>query len=344
MFPNFRLHVLIVATVIMALGALPAATPARAQATQNYLLATASTGGTYYPVGVALATLIKVKLQPKKKINMSAINSAGSGENIKLLRTGEVQFAILQGLYGAYARRGTGPLATSGPQKHLRAITMLWANVEHFVIETRFVKTGTMADIAGLKGQGAALGAKNSGTLGSNRTILGNLGYNIKRDFKLVYRGYGPSVSAMRNHQVSLISTPAGAPVSALIAAFAGMGPGAIRVLDFTDAEMKKANGKFGDLWTRYTVPANIYPGQTKPIKTIAQPNFLAVRSDVPAETIYQITKTIYDNLVFLKSIHRATRVMALKRAIAGLPLPLHPGAARFYAEKGITIPANLKQ
>ena len=64
---------------------------------RNYLMATASTGGTYYPVGVALSTLIKVKLQPSQKIGMSAINSAGSGENIKLLRDNEVQFAILQG-------------------------------------------------------------------------------------------------------------------------------------------------------------------------------------------------------------------------------------------------------
>jgi TRAP transporter TAXI family solute receptor len=339
----FHRQMLIAATIFTMLGTLPAiAAPAQA-AQQNYLLATASTGGTYYPVGVALATLIKVKLQPKQKINMSAINSAGSGENIKLLRTGEVQFAILQGLYGAYARRGTGPLASSGPQKHLRSVTMLWANVEHFVVRKDFVWTGTMADIAGLKGEGAALGAKNSGTLGSNRTILSNLGYNIDRDFKLFYAGYGPSVSALNNRRVNLISTPAGAPVAAVTAAFASLVPGSIQVLDFTDEEMKRANGKFGDLWTRHVIPSNIYPGQTKPIRTIAQPNFLAVRNDVPEETIYQITKTIYNNLGFLKVIHRATRVMSLKRAIAGLPLPLHPGAARFYKEKGISIPSNLK-
>jgi len=68
---------------------------AQARAAGDYLLATASTGGTYYPVGVALSTLIKVKLLPKQKINLSAINSAGSGENIKLLRDNETQFAIL---------------------------------------------------------------------------------------------------------------------------------------------------------------------------------------------------------------------------------------------------------
>ena len=103
-------------------------------ADRSYLLATASTGGTYYPVGVALSTLVKVKLQPKQKIGMSAINSAGSGENIKLLRENEVQFAILQGLYGAYAWQGTGPIENEGPQKNLRAVTMLWQNVEHYAV------------------------------------------------------------------------------------------------------------------------------------------------------------------------------------------------------------------
>ena len=99
----------------------------RAEGSRSYLLGTGTTGGTYYPVGVAIATLVKVKvkLEPKAKIAMSAITSAGSGENLKLLREDQVQFAILQGLWGAHARAGSGPLANVGPQEHLRGISML---------------------------------------------------------------------------------------------------------------------------------------------------------------------------------------------------------------------------
>ena len=101
----------------LALAAVTAApllaAPANAQEEKNYILATASTGGTYYPVGVAIATLTKVKLQPGQKIGMSAISSAGSGENVRLLREGEAQFAILQGLYGYYAATGTGDQGVS---------------------------------------------------------------------------------------------------------------------------------------------------------------------------------------------------------------------------------------
>ena len=140
------------------------AAPAAQAEEASYILATASTGGTYYPVGVALSTLVKVKLEPSEKIGMSAISSAGSGENIRLLREGEAQFAILQGLYGYYAATGTGPLAESGPQDNLRSVTMLWQNVEQFVVSSDVATTGTMADMVALKGEAMALGAQSSET------------------------------------------------------------------------------------------------------------------------------------------------------------------------------------
>ena len=172
MMTRIRQFMFVVAAVAMLLGPI---TTAEAAEERNYLLATASTGGTYYPVGVALSTLVKVKLQPKQKIGMSAINSAGSGENIKLLRENEVQFAILQGLYGSYAWNGTGPIASEGPQKNLRSVSMLWQNVEQFVVLADKAKTGTISDLEALQGERMALGKKNSGTLGSNTVILGNL-------------------------------------------------------------------------------------------------------------------------------------------------------------------------
>lgn len=310
------------------------------QAEGDYLMATASTGGTYYPVGVALSTLIKVKLQPKHKINMSAINSAGSAENIKLLRDNETQFAILQGLFGSYAWNGTGPVEKDGPQKDLRAVSMLWQNVEHFVIDSEFVKSGTVDDLQPLKGKSAAFGKKNSGTIGSNRKILSNLGFDLDKDFSLFYGGYGPSASALQDGKVDIINTPAGVPVGALTKLFAARGND-VTLLNFTPAQAKQADGGL-NLWTPYLIPAGTYPGQTKDVNTIAQPNFLAVRSDISEDDVYMITKTIYENLGFLQAIHKATNAMALEKAIAGLPMPLHPGAARYFKEAGLSIPAEL--
>lgn len=307
---------------------------------QNYLLATATTGGTYYPVGVALATVTKVKLQPKYRIGMSAINSAGSAENVKLLRDNEAQFAILQGLFGYYAWNGKGPVEADGPQTNLRSLTMLWQNVEHFVVTEDYAKTGTIEDMMGLKGKKVSMGKKNSGTIGSNRVLMGNLGIDIDQDMDLVYLGYGPSADALQNGQIEAMSTPAGVPVSGVTRALAALGKDAV-VLGFNDEQLEKADGGLG-LWTRYVIPENTYPGQAEQIPTIAQANFLAVRADVDEEAVYLITKTIYENLSFLQNIHKATEAMSLDSALAGLPMPLHPGAVRFFKEAGLKIPAEL--
>ncbi len=306
---------------------------------RSYILATASTGGTFYPVGVALATLAKVKLEPTTGLALSAINSAGSGENVKMLREDEAQFAILQGLYGAWAWEGEGQLKDAGKQEYLRSVSMLWQNVEQFVVRSDYAETGTISDLSGFEGRKFSIGKKNSGTEGSGREILGNLGIDPDT-FNLAYMGYGPSADAMQNGTIDGMNIPSGVPTSAITRAYAAMGSD-IQILNFTDEQMKEANGKY-DLWTRFTIPENTYPGQTKEINTIAQPNFLAVRDDVSEEDVYQLTKTIYENLTFLNGIHAATKAMALEKAIAGLPTPLHPGAARYYREVGVEIPDRL--
>jgi len=307
------------------------------QAEGNYVMGTATTGGTYYPVGVAISTLIKVKLEPKTNISVSAISSAGSGENLKLMDEDQIQFGILQGLYGAYAWNATGPVPKA--YKNLRSVSMLWQNVEHFVVSKEFAETGTIADMTNLYGESFSIGARNSGTEGSGRFILGQLGIDLDK-IDLAYLGYGPSADALQNGNIEGMNIPAGVPASAVTRAYANMGD-EITTLDFTADQLAQVNSEF-ELWTPYTIPAGTYPNQEKAIETIAQPNILAVRADVSEEDVYQITKTIYANLPFLNNIHPATKAMALEKAIAGLPMPLHPGAVRFYQEQGLTIPDRL--
>lgn len=308
---------------------------------RDYILATASTGGTYYPVGVAIATLSKVKLTPTFGFSVSAISSAGSGENIKLIRENQAQFAILQGLYGAWAWNGEGPFESSGKQTDLRSVSMLWQNVEHLVLHSDLVKTGTVSDLKALEGTNHkfSIGSKNSGTEGSGRQQLKGLDIDPDK-FNLAYMGYGASADAMQNGNIEGMNTPAGVPVSAVTRLYASMGD-KVKVLDYTDEQMKAANGNY-DLWTRYVIPADTYPGQTKAINTVAQPNFLATHKNMSEDDVYQLTKSLYENLAYLSAIHKATSVMSIDKAIAGLPVPLHPGAARYYRERGINIPDRL--
>ncbi len=324
---------------VAAAATLLTAFAATAQDDRSYILTTATTGGTYYPVGVAIATLVKVKLQDAEGIDMAAISSAGSGENIGLMRDGQAQFGILQGLYGRYAANGTGPLEGEGPQEWLRSIGMLWQNVEHFVVTDEYADTGTIDDLKNLAGQPFSIGARNSGTEGSGRAILGGLGIDPE-SMALVYQGYGPSAQALQNGTIVGVNMPGGVPVTGVTQAFAARDD--LTILEFTPEQVARANGGEGELWTAYTILAGSYPNQDEDAQTIAQPNFLGVHQDVDDEVVYLITKTMFENLPFLQSIHPATNAMSLDAALAGLPAPLHPGAARYFDEAGVEIPERL--
>jgi uncharacterized protein len=324
----------------LALGVALTMSASLAQAAdKDYVLNTASTGGTYHPVGTAISTLTKVKLLPKQKFSLTAVNSAGSGANVQALGAGTADFAILQGLFGSYAKTGTGPV--SEPQKNLRSVSMLWQNVEHFIVPTSMVKTGTMADFLAAKGKPAGMGKQNSGTIGSNKVLLSGLGVDMDKDFELMYAGYGPTGAALANGQITVAGMPGGAPVGAVTQLMAA-NSGKFTILDVTSDDLAKMDGG-RMLWVPYTLKAGTYPGQTKDVQTIAQPNFLGVNDSVDAEHVYQLTKTMYENLAFLQAIHPATKAMTVEKALAGLPVPLHPGAQRYYEEVGLTIPDHLK-
>lgn len=310
------------------------------RAKDSLILATATTGGTYYPVGVAIGTLSSIKLAKKHQITVTAINSAGSGENIQMLKNKEAQMAILQSLYGLNAYNGMGPYKGQA-FKDFRSVSMLWENVEHFSLNSKAVTTGTISDLGQIKGKKFSIGKRGSGTEGSGRTILAALGIDPEKNMILEFLGYTPSAQAMMDNRIIGSNIPAGAPAAAITQLFAQMGDKKVKVLDFTDAQLATIQGKY-PIWNRYVIPAGTYPGQSADIKTISQPNFLAVHPDVSEKTVYLITKNMYENLPFLANIHKATKVMNIKKAIAGLPVPLHPGAAKYYKEVGIQIPKSL--
>ncbi len=308
---------------------------------QVYLLATATTGGTFYPVGVALATLTRQILEPEHALALAAISSAGSEENLRLMRSGEAPFAILQGLYGARAWAGEGRSTDEPPFAELRSVTALWPNVEHFLIRQRFVDDGTLSDLAALAGRRFSIGARFSGTEGSNRHILQALGLDPDQDFGLVFQGYGASADAFQNQLIDGMNTPAGVPVGAVTRTMAAARGDAV-LLSVSEPQLAAINARYPGLWRFFDLPADTYPNQPEPVRTIAQANLLAVTADVPDDHVYKVLETLYEHLGYLHAFHAATRAMRLDGALDGLPVPLHPGAVRFYRERGLEIPIRL--
>jgi len=303
-----------------------------------YVLTTATTGGTYYPVGVALATIAHAQLAESEGISLTAISSAGSLANVKLLRDNQAQFALLQGPFGAWSWTGEGPV--SRPQTHMRSVAAMWQNVEHFVLLTELTETGTMDDLANLSGQRYVLGARNSGAEQTGRFILDTLGIDYEEKMTLAYMGYGPTTSAIQDGNIVGMNIPAGAPVSSITQAYALMDD-RITILNWTQESLDRINARY-PLWDWYEFPPGTYPNQDELIRTVASPNVLVTRADISEEVVYQITRVIWENLATLQEIHRATRDMRPEIAVRGLGAPLHAGALRYYREVGLEVPERL--
>jgi len=171
--------------------------------------------------------------------------------------------------------------------------------------------------------------------------ILEALGYNPAKDFKLKYLGYNPSAGALQNGRIVGMNIPAGLPASAVTQAYAILGSEGMRILDFTERQLEAVNSEYA-VWKRAILEPGTYPGQDKPVRTISQSNLLIVHEDVGEDQIYKIVKNMYDNLPFLRQVHRATEKMSVESALEGLSVPLHPGVQRYYREQGLSIPSHL--
>lgn len=325
------------ATTLLLVFALSSCTE-NLSTSRPYILTTATTGGTYYPVGVALATITKAELFDTEGVSLSAISSAGSMENIKLMRDNQAQFAILQGIFAPWAWNGEGPI--SQPQPWLRSICALWQNTDHFVLTRDLAGDGTIMALDRLDGERYVMGARNSGAERSGDYILSSLGIDYPSRMNLAYMNYGATANAIQDSTIVGMNIPAGVPVTAITRAFAMVGEN-LTLLSFTDAQLAEVNETY-PLWSRYTIPGGTYPNLPETIQTISHPNVLAVRDDIPDEAVYMITRAIFENLAALHEIHKATREVTLEKALTGLGAPLHPGAARYYREQGIDIPPEL--
>lgn len=323
----------------LLLAALLAGCDAEVAGSRPYILTTATTGGTYYPVGVAIATITKSGLYDEQGIGLSAISSAGSLENVKLMRDRQAQFAMLQGIFAAWAWNGDGPF--SARQPFLRSIGALWPNTEHFVLTRDLATTGTIRDLDGLDGARFVLGARNSGAEKSGDYILGSLAIDYEDRLTLAWMGYGATANAIQDGSIVGMNIPAGPPVSAITRAFAATGDDLV-LLEFSDDDLAAVNARY-PLWQRRILPAGTYPNQPGPVRTIEHANVLAVRADVADDVVYAITRNLWENLSALNRIHKATEAMSLERALVGIGAPLHPGAARYYRERGVVIPQAIE-
>lgn len=295
--------------------------PARSAEFINVL--TGGTSGVYYPLGVALSKIYAEKI-PDTRPSVQATKA--SVENLNLLQQGKGEIAFALGDSVKLAWEGDTEAGFKGKLDKLRGITAIYPNYIQIVAS----KESGIKTLADLKGKRLSVGAPKSGTELNARAILEAAGLGYDDLGKVEYLPFAESVELMKNRQLDATLQSAGLGVASIRDLAASV--------DITVVEIPAdVVEKVGAPYIAGTIPAGTYNGQTGDVPTAAVVNFLVTRSDVSDDLAYAMTKTIYENLDQLAAAHSAAKAIKIEDALGGMPVPLHPGAERFFKEKGVS-------
>jgi uncharacterized protein len=302
----------------LLLAALPAVAAA-----QFITVLTGGTSGVYYPLGVALANDIG-KALPNVKTSVQATKA--SVENLNLLQAGRGEIAFTLGDSLSDAWKGNEEAGFKSPLKKLRGIAAIYPNYIQIVARADSgIKT-----LADMKGKSISVGAPKSGTELNARVILAAAGLSYKDFSKVEYLPFGESVELMKNRQIDITLQSAGLGVSALRDLATSVD---IIVVPIPADVIKKTNDP---AYLPAIIPANTYRGQTTDVPAAAVQNYLVTQDGVSNDVVYSMTKALWTNLDSLVAAHSAAKAIELKHALDGMPVPLHPGAEKYYKEVGL--------
>ncbi len=299
-----------------------AAAPGFAQ--QKFInVLTGGQSGVYYPLGVALSQ-IYAKAIPDAKTSAQATKASAENLNLVQAGKGEVAFTLGDALSDAY--KGNEEAGFKTPLKKLRVLAAIYPNYIQ-IVATADSGIKTLAD---LKGKRISVGAPKSGTELNARAVLKAAGLTYADFSKVEYLPFGESVELMKNRQLDVTLQSAGLGVASIRDL-------ATSVPIVVVAVPPEVVAKVGDAaYQAATIPANTYGGQSAAVPTVAIQNYLVTSESVPADTVYAMTKAMFDNLDVLAASHNAAKVISKDAAAKSPPVPLHPGAERYYREIGV--------
>ncbi|KGJ11205.1 TAXI family TRAP transporter solute-binding subunit [Paracoccus sanguinis] len=309
--------------VALGAGAL-AALPRAGHARTFINILTGGTSGVYYPLGVALSQIYGAGIEGAQTQVQA---TKASVENCVLLdrRRGELAFILGDSLM--HAAEGNAEAGFPKPLTSLRVLAAIYPNFAHLVVR----QDSGIRTFADVRGHSLSVGAPASGAELSSRLMFDAAGMSYKDLSKVEYLPYSDSAELIKNRQLD------GTLQSA------GLGSGFIRDLaasiPITIAEVPAAVAeKMGKPFQSAVIPAGTYEGQDADVMTVLTPNYLVTHDEVPDELAYQMARLLYANLDALKAAHSAANDIDPMKAAQNLPVPLHPGAARYYQEAGVPI------
>ncbi|MBZ9664031.1 MULTISPECIES: TAXI family TRAP transporter solute-binding subunit [Pseudomonas] len=283
---------------------------------------TGGTSGVYYPIGVALSQLYSNGIEGSKT---SVQATKASVENLNLLQAGRGELAFALGDSVADAWNGVEDAGFKAPLKKIRAIAGTYPNYIQIVANAESgIKT-----LEDLKGKRISVGAPKSGTELNARAIFKAAGLTYEDMGKVEFLPYAESVELIKNRQLDATLQSSGLGMAAIRDLASTMKISFVAIP--TEVTTKIDNAAY----QAATIPAGTYDGQDADVPTVAITNILVSHEGVSDEVAYQMTKLMFDNLDRLGTAHSAAKDIKLETATKNLPIPLHPGAERFYKEAG---------
>jgi len=283
---------------------------------------TGGTSGVYYPLGVALSDIYGNNIEGARTQVQA---TKASVENLNLLQAGrgEIAFTLGDSLKEAWA--GNTEAGFKGKLDKLRGIAAIYPNYVQIVAS----KESGVTTLEGLKGKSLSVGAPASGTELNARAIFAAAGMKYEDLGKIEYLPFAESVELIKNRQLDATLQSAGLGVAS-IRDLATSVP--INVVAVSPEIIEKIGAPF----IAATIPAGTYEGQADDVPTAAVGNFLVSHDGVSEETAYRMTKLLFENLDKMVASHAAAKAIDVQKALDGMPIPLHPGAERYYREVGV--------
>lgn len=286
-------------------------------------IGTGGTAGTYFPLGGAFAEIWNKDIPG---VNATATSTGASVANVNLLKEAKVEAVIIQNDIASYSETGT-IMFDGAAFPEIRGLCTLYSEPLQLVTTDPSIKT-----VADLKGKRVAVGAIGSGVEANARQIIAAAGLDFEKDIDPKFLSFSEASTGLKDKQLDAAFLVAGVPTAAIVDLST---QNDVFVVPIDGDTAKNLMEKY-PFYTEFTIPAETYKGQTADAKTLSVRSMLACSSTLDEELAYNMVKSIYENGERITAAHNVGKDITLDTALEGMGVTVHPGAQRYFDEKGI--------
>ncbi len=305
--------------------------PTESHAKKIYLrFSTAGTGGTYYPMGGAISSLITKKCD---NINVSAETSGGSAENVRLIEQNITDMAWANASEIYWGWNGIKYFKDK-KYRNMRIVARCWSNSYHWLA----LKSSGIEGPEQFEGKKLTIGPQGSGAALHGESLLRNLGLWDK--VKVVWLPPSAAASALKDKQTKVFGYFSGIPMAAILDIQA---LNKITLIDVTKSAIANGFTKEFPFYKKATIPKGTYKGQDKEVGIFEQSTYWVVRKDLPDDLVYRMVKKVFskEGRAYMANAHKRGSEFKIENGLDGVDalIPVHPGVEKFWKEQGLSVP-----